>query len=76
VLDGVSRRRRWVTVPRWLRAVLVLRGIWPAFDVLARAPSIEMDERFARDAAERGAAASGFVGAGGQAARAPARERH
>jgi NAD(P)-dependent dehydrogenase (short-subunit alcohol dehydrogenase family) len=69
VLDGIARRRRWVTVPGWLRAMLVLRGLWPLTDRLALSRAPELDERFARDAAERGAAASAFVGAGGQAAR-------
>jgi short-subunit dehydrogenase len=68
VLDGIERRRRWVTVPGWLRGLLVLRGVVPLFDRLARVPAREMDERFERDVAERGADASAFVGAGGRAA--------
>jgi NAD(P)-dependent dehydrogenase (short-subunit alcohol dehydrogenase family) len=75
VLDGIARRRRWVTVPPWLRGVLALRGLWPLTDVISRTRAADMDERFARDAAERGAAASGFVGAGGEAARAKAERR-
>ena len=69
VLDGIERRRRWVVVPGWLRGLLVLRGVVPAFDRIARVPAREMEERFERDAAERGAEASAFVGAGGEAAR-------
>ena len=72
VLDGIARRRRWVTVPGWLRGVLALRGLWPLTDVVSRTRAKDMDERFARDAAERGAAASSFVGAGGEAARTKA----
>jgi NAD(P)-dependent dehydrogenase (short-subunit alcohol dehydrogenase family) len=75
IVDGVTRRRRWITVPRWLRPVLVLRGLWPLADFALRARAPEVDERFARDAAERGAAASSFVGAGGQAARERAARR-
>jgi hypothetical protein len=55
--------------------VLALRGLWPLTDVISRTRAADMDERFARDAAERGAAASGFVGAGGEAARAKAERR-
>ena len=47
VLDGISRRRRWVTVPSWLRGVLVLRGLWPLFDRLAR-PRRDRDRRALR----------------------------
>ena len=75
VLDGVARRRRWVTVPSWIRAALVLRGLLPLADRLSLSRAPEMDERFARDAAERGAEASGFVGAGGRAARSRNAER-
>lgn len=69
VLDGVKRRRRWVTVPGWLRGLLALRGMMPLFDRIAGIPAREMDERFERDRAERGAEASAFVGEGGRAAR-------
>jgi NAD(P)-dependent dehydrogenase (short-subunit alcohol dehydrogenase family) len=69
VLDGIERRRRWVTVPPWLRALLAVRGVMPLFDRIARMPAREMDERFERDRAERGDEASAFIGAGGRAAR-------
>jgi NAD(P)-dependent dehydrogenase (short-subunit alcohol dehydrogenase family) len=69
VLEGIERRRRWVTVPGWLRGLLVLRGLVPAADRIARIPAREMDERFERDRAQRGAEASAFIGAGGRAAR-------
>ncbi len=26
VVDGIARRRRWVTVPSWIRAAIMLRG--------------------------------------------------
>ena len=69
VADAIERRRRWVFVPRWIRAVLALRGLlWPVVDAGARRDAAEMDERFARDVAERGAAAPAPVGAGGRAA--------
>jgi NAD(P)-dependent dehydrogenase (short-subunit alcohol dehydrogenase family) len=70
VADGIERRRRWVTVPNWVRALLVMRGVLgPLFDAGGRRDAAEMDERFARDVAERGAEASAPVGAGGEAAR-------
>jgi NAD(P)-dependent dehydrogenase (short-subunit alcohol dehydrogenase family) len=70
VADGIERRSRWVVVPGWARAVLVLRGILgPLTDRGSRDMAAEMDERFERDAEERGAEASAPVGAGGEAAR-------
>jgi NAD(P)-dependent dehydrogenase (short-subunit alcohol dehydrogenase family) len=76
VADGIERRRRWVTVPSWLRAMLVLRGfLYPVLDAGGRRHAQEMDERFERDRAERGAEASAPVGAGGAAVRAHAMDR-
>jgi NAD(P)-dependent dehydrogenase (short-subunit alcohol dehydrogenase family) len=70
VADGIERRRRWVTVPSWIRGLLALRGLLgPLFDAGGRRDAAEMDERFARDVAERGAEASELAGAGGLAAR-------
>jgi NAD(P)-dependent dehydrogenase (short-subunit alcohol dehydrogenase family) len=69
VADAVERRRRRVFVPGWIRAVLALRGLlWPVLYAAGRRDAAEMDERFARDVAERGPEASGPVGAGGRAA--------
>ena len=68
VVDAVERRRRWVVVPGWGRAVLALRGLAsPLFEAGSRRTAAEMDERFARDVEERGAEASTPVGAGGHA---------
>jgi NAD(P)-dependent dehydrogenase (short-subunit alcohol dehydrogenase family) len=70
VAEGIERRRRWVTVPGWIRLLLALRGLLgPLFDAGGRRDAAEMDERFARDVAERGAEASELAGAGGRAAR-------
>ena len=69
VADGIERRRRWVTVPSWIRATLALRGVLgPLLDAGGKREAAEMDERFARDVAERGAEASELAGAGGRAA--------
>ena len=69
VARGLEERRTWVVVPGWFRAVLLLRG---PLQRLARAPggvASELDERFLRDVAERGAEASSApVGPGGRAA--------
>jgi NAD(P)-dependent dehydrogenase (short-subunit alcohol dehydrogenase family) len=69
VADGIERRRSWVVVPGWVRALLLLRGPiqWlgqrASTDIAAR-----MDEAFMRDVEQRGAAeASTPVGAGGRA---------
>jgi NAD(P)-dependent dehydrogenase (short-subunit alcohol dehydrogenase family) len=70
VSDGIERRRRWVTVPNWIRAMLLLRGLlFPLLDRGGGRDAAEMDERFERDRAERGAEASAPIGAGGAAVR-------
>lgn len=70
IADGIERRRRWVLVPGWIRALLLLRGLaLPLFDAGSRQNAAEMDERFLRDIERRGADASAPVGAGGQAVR-------
>jgi NAD(P)-dependent dehydrogenase (short-subunit alcohol dehydrogenase family) len=76
VVDGIVRRRRWVTVPSWIRAAIMLRGPLQHLGELgARGKVAEVDAEFAADIATRGAeAASAPVGAGGQAA-AVRRER-
>jgi NAD(P)-dependent dehydrogenase (short-subunit alcohol dehydrogenase family) len=70
VAEGVEARRRWITVPNWLRVLLPFRGmLGPLMDRGSADTAAEMDERFAQDVAERGAeSASRLVGAGGAAA--------
>jgi short-subunit dehydrogenase len=69
IADGMVKRRRWVVVPGWVRALLLTRGFsFPLFDAGARRQAPEMDEIFQRDVEERGAEASAPVGAGGEAA--------
>jgi short-subunit dehydrogenase len=76
VAEGIERRGRWITVPGWIRAVLLLRGLlYPLFDAGGRRDAAEMDERFERDRLERGAEASAPVGPGGSAVRARSLER-
>ena len=71
VVDGVENRRRWVTVPQWLRLLIPLRGIvGPLIEAGARKDAEEIDALMQRDMDERGAEeASALVGAGGAADR-------
>ena len=71
MVDGIARRRRWVTVPAWIRAAIYAAR--PAPDARrAGRPArgrAEVDAKFDADIANRGAeAASAPVGAGGEAA--------
>jgi NAD(P)-dependent dehydrogenase (short-subunit alcohol dehydrogenase family) len=70
IADGIEKRGRWVVVPSWGRALLVLRtAVAPLFDRAAADAAAEADARFIEDVEERGAeAASEPVGPGGQAA--------
>jgi NAD(P)-dependent dehydrogenase (short-subunit alcohol dehydrogenase family) len=71
VVDGAERRRRWVVVPGWARAAIVLRtALAPVIDRMSLRVSAEADALFQQDVATRGVeAASAPVGPGGQAAR-------
>jgi NAD(P)-dependent dehydrogenase (short-subunit alcohol dehydrogenase family) len=70
IADGIAHRRRWIAVPGWARAILLLRGLaFPLFDAGARQQAVDIDAAFERDVRERGADASAPVGAGGAAAR-------
>ena len=75
--EGIAARRRWIVVPRWGKAVLVLRtALAPLLDRQALPLAAEADALFERDVAERGAeAASRPVGPGGEAARERAADR-
>jgi NAD(P)-dependent dehydrogenase (short-subunit alcohol dehydrogenase family) len=71
VADGVEARRRWVVVPGWARATLVLRTVLaPLVERMSLRPAAEADALFEEDVAARGVeTASAPVGPGGQAAR-------
>ena len=71
VLAGMEARRRWIVVPGWARALLMLRGmLQPVSDLAGRREAPEMDRSFAAYAAERGTEeASAPVGLGGDAMR-------
>jgi NAD(P)-dependent dehydrogenase (short-subunit alcohol dehydrogenase family) len=71
VLAGIEARRRWIIVPPWGRAILLLRGLLqPISELGARREVPEMDRSFEAYVAEHGSeAASAPVGRGGQAMR-------
>jgi NAD(P)-dependent dehydrogenase (short-subunit alcohol dehydrogenase family) len=71
VTKGIEGRRRWVLVPGWLRATLLLRtALAPLVERSSFERAAEADELFQKDIEERGVeAASAPVGAGGEAAR-------
>ena len=71
VVEGMEKRSRWVVVPRWSRALLVLRtALSPLFDTAGADTAAEADRLFQQDVETRGAeAASAPIGPGGEAAR-------
>jgi NAD(P)-dependent dehydrogenase (short-subunit alcohol dehydrogenase family) len=71
VVEGMEKRSRWVVVPPWARALLVLRtALAPLIDRGSYEPAAESDRLFQRDIEDRGVeAASAPVGPGGEAAR-------
>ena len=72
VTEGIERRARWITVPGWVRALLLLRGplAW-VIDRNGRGQAAEMEARLAAEIERSGAAeATAPVGAGGAADRA------
>jgi NAD(P)-dependent dehydrogenase (short-subunit alcohol dehydrogenase family) len=77
VAEGMEKRRRWVVVPGWARAMIALRTlIQPLTDRGGYDRAGEVDQLFQQDVADRGAAAaSAPMGPGGEAATTPARER-
>jgi NAD(P)-dependent dehydrogenase (short-subunit alcohol dehydrogenase family) len=70
VAEGMEKRSRWVVVPPWARALLVLRtALAPLVDKGGFEPAAEADKLFQQDVDNRGAeAASAPVGPGGEAA--------
>lgn len=71
IAAGIAERRRWVVVPGWSRALLVLRtALAPLFDRISYESAAEADRLFSDDVRERGVEeASAPVGAGGEASR-------
>jgi hypothetical protein len=70
VARGIEERRRWVVVPPWARALLILRGVLgPVMERASRSRVAEGERNFLEDVERRGADASAPVGAGGEAAR-------
>jgi NAD(P)-dependent dehydrogenase (short-subunit alcohol dehydrogenase family) len=71
VVEGMEKRSRWVVVPRWSRALLVLRtALAPLFDRASSEAAAEADRLFQEDVDNRGVeAASAPMGPGGDAAR-------
>jgi NAD(P)-dependent dehydrogenase (short-subunit alcohol dehydrogenase family) len=72
LVAGIERRARWVTVPRWLRAALLLRGlIQPVMDLdpRLRKAVVEADRAALEEVARIGSDATAMVGAGGEADR-------
>jgi NAD(P)-dependent dehydrogenase (short-subunit alcohol dehydrogenase family) len=69
IADGIEQRRRWVVVPRWGRALLVLRtAIAPLLERSSYDTAAEADALFMKDVEERGVtAASAPIGPGGAA---------
>ena len=76
IAAGIEERRRWVVVPPWGRALLVLRtALAPLIDRVSYDTAMEADALFMRDVEERGMrAASSPVGVGGAAAQQAAPE--
>ena len=71
VVEGMEQRRRWIVVPGWARALLVLRtALAPLIDRASFDRAAEADRRFDQDVQARGVqTASAPVGPGGEAAR-------
>jgi NAD(P)-dependent dehydrogenase (short-subunit alcohol dehydrogenase family) len=71
IARGIAERHRWVVVPGWSRALLILRtALAPVIDRVSAEGAAEADQRFQTDVEERGAEdASAPVGPGGEAAR-------
>jgi NAD(P)-dependent dehydrogenase (short-subunit alcohol dehydrogenase family) len=76
VVAGMQRRSRWVMVPRWVRAMLLLRSlIQPLAERGAYDRAAEADKVFLEDIERRGVEeASAPIGAGGEAVRRGERE--
>jgi NAD(P)-dependent dehydrogenase (short-subunit alcohol dehydrogenase family) len=71
VADGIEGRRRWITVPRWIRPLLVMRtALAPLVERASFERAAEVDRALQEDIETRGAEESSApVGAGGDAAR-------
>ena len=66
---GIERRERWVAFPRWIKPLILMRGIVPLVTEAQLAADMpELDRMSAEEAARLGERASAPVGAGGEAA--------
>jgi len=76
VVRGIEQRSRWVTVPRWLRAPLVLRQLMQfGAEAAISGRMVELEQASLEEMARLDGDADAPVGAGGEAAsRAAARD--
>ena len=70
VVRGIENRSRWVMTPRWLRGLLLARGLLqPVIDRAGRGQMEELDRLSAEEEEREGVeSAGGLVGPGGEAA--------
>ena len=55
IADGIEKRRRWIVVPPWARALLVLRtALAPLLDRVSHDTAAQADAEFLKDVEERG----------------------
>jgi NAD(P)-dependent dehydrogenase (short-subunit alcohol dehydrogenase family) len=76
IVRGIEQRARWVFVPRWAKALMMMRALLPVLTqrpIRRQMPQVEAEIR--ADLEARGAEASRPVGPGGEAAMRAAEQR-